>query len=84
MTLNFSAIKHTLGVLLVKGANVKCVCGVHFSPWGDEGWRVFLLINLIPVHAAKEGVLFQLVGSAALATEPLIHISLEKSVIRCN
>ena len=67
----------TFCVLLVEGSDVKCVCGVDLSPWRDEGRRVLLLVDLVPVHAGEERVLLKLVRAVAFAAQPLVHVTLE-------
>jgi len=50
----------SLGVFLVKRPNVEGVGGVDFATGRDQWRRIFLLIDLLPVHGHEERVLLQL------------------------
>ncbi len=71
----------TFRVLLVEGADVEGVCCVHLSPGRYQRGRVLLLVDLVPVHSAEEGVILQLVGAAAPTAETLVDVALKKEYI---
>lgn len=54
---------NTFGVLFVERANVEGVGGIHFATWRNQGWSILLDVDLVPVDARKEVVLFDLFGS---------------------
>ena len=69
--------KPTFGVFLVEGSNVERICRVDLPSGRDEGRRVLLLVDLVPVDALEERVGLQLLGAAAAAPQTHLNITLE-------
>ena len=61
-----------LGVFLVERANVEGVGRVHLAPWRDEGRRVLLVVDLVPVDAREERVLLHLSSTTKQVQQGLI------------
>jgi hypothetical protein len=51
---------HSFRVVLVEIANITSVGSVHFAFGRNEGRRVVLLIDLLPVNAVEEWMSFDL------------------------
>lgn len=49
-------------IILIEISNIASICRINFTLRWNERWRIILLINLFPVDAMKEGMVFDLSG----------------------